>query len=49
LKEEIIEIVEEILDAETNYIPMNERQQIISEIIDETIGFGPINRLINNF
>ncbi|TYQ12972.1 UNVERIFIED_CONTAM: pilus assembly protein CpaF [Acetivibrio alkalicellulosi] len=48
LEEEITSIVENILNEESSYITKNERQKIISEIIDETIGFGPINSLIHD-
>jgi len=36
------------LNDDTLYISKIERQRIISEIIDETIGFGPINPLIHD-
>lgn len=48
LEKEITSIVERILSEENSYVPKNERQKIISEIIDETIGFGPINPLIQD-
>ncbi|MCX7923415.1 MAG: CpaF family protein [Clostridia bacterium] len=48
LEKEITAIVENFLNEENSYIPKNERQKIISEIIDETIGFGPINPLIQD-
>ncbi len=48
LEKEITAIVESILNEESNYITKNDRQKIISEIIDETIGFGPINPLIHD-
>lgn len=46
LEREITGIVESILNDENSYISKNDRQRIISEIIDDTIGFGPINPLI---
>lgn len=46
LEKEISSIVEGILDEESTFISKSERQKIITEIIDETIGFGPINQLI---
>ncbi len=46
LQREITSIVEGVLEEEGSFIPKNDRQKIISEIIDETIGFGPINPLI---
>ena len=48
LEQEITSIVENILNEENSYIPKNERQKIISDIIDDTIGFGPINPLIQD-
>lgn len=48
LEKRITEIVEAILEEENSYLSKTERQKIISEIIDETIGFGPINSLIND-
>ena len=48
LEREITVIIEEILDNEDSYLLKGERQKIISEIIDETIGFGPINPLIHD-
>lgn len=48
LEKEISAIVEGILDEENSYISKTERQKIISEVIDETIGFGPINPLIQD-
>jgi pilus assembly protein CpaF len=48
LKNEITAIAEEILEQETNYFSKNDRQKILSEVIDETIGFGPINPLIHD-
>lgn len=48
LEEQISAIVENILNEESTYITKNERQKILSEVIDETIGFGPINPLIHD-
>ncbi len=48
LEEQISGIVENILNEESSYITKNERQKILSEVIDETIGFGPINPLIHD-
>ncbi|MCX8131884.1 MAG: CpaF family protein [Clostridia bacterium] len=48
LEQEITAIVENVLNEEGTYISKAERQKIISEIIDETIGFGPINPLIQD-
>ncbi len=48
LGKEITSIVESILNEEGSYISKVERQKITSEIIDETIGFGPINPLLHD-
>ncbi|MCX7711656.1 MAG: CpaF family protein [Clostridia bacterium] len=48
LEKEITAIVETILNEENTYISKNDRQKIISEVIDDTIGFGPINPLIHD-
>lgn len=48
LEAHIISLVESILEDESTYLSKSEKQKIISEIIDETIGFGPINPLIND-
>lgn len=46
LEKEISEIVERFLDEEGTFITKLEKQKLILEIIDDTIGFGPINQLI---
>jgi pilus assembly protein CpaF len=48
LEKEITTIVESFLNEDNTFISRNERQKIVSEIIDETIGFGPINPLIQD-
>ena len=48
LEKKITTIIESVLDDENTYISKSERQKITSEIIDETIGFGPINPLIHD-
>lgn len=48
LEKEISLIVESFLDDEGTYVTKLERQKLISEIIDESIGFGPINPLIHD-
>lgn len=48
LQKEIISIVESVLDDDSTFISKNDKQKILSEIIDETIGFGPINPLIHD-
>lgn len=48
LEKEISSIVESFLEDEGTYVTKLERQKLISEIIDESIGFGPINPLIHD-
>ena len=48
LKKEITEIVERFLEDESTFITKLEKQKLIAEIIDETIGFGPINQFIHD-
>lgn len=48
LEKEISIIVEQFLEDEGTFITKLEKQKLISEIIDETIGFGPINQLIRD-
>ncbi|MCX7842959.1 MAG: CpaF family protein [Clostridia bacterium] len=48
LEREIASIVESVLNEESTYISKNDRQKIISEVIDDSIGFGPINPLIQD-
>lgn len=48
LEKKIALLVEKALSEENVPLSRNDRQKIISEIIDETIGFGPINSLIHN-
>jgi pilus assembly protein CpaF len=48
LEKEILSVIESVLDEQTIYLSKSERQRIITEVIDETIGFGPINTLIHD-
>lgn len=48
LEREIASIVESFLNEEGTIITKLERQKLTSEIIDESIGFGPINPLIHD-
>lgn len=48
LEEDISEIVERFLEDEGTFITKLEKQKLITEIIDETIGFGPINQFIHD-
>ena len=45
---QIEEMVNEIIDKEAGFIPRMDRHKIVSEIMDEVIGFGPINPLIRD-
>lgn len=48
LKRKISDIVEKFLETESTIISKLEKQKLIAEIIDETIGFGPINPLLHD-
>ncbi|NLK86473.1 MAG: CpaF family protein [Clostridiaceae bacterium] len=48
LEKEISAIVEQFLEDEGTFITKLDKQKLITEIIDETIGFGPINQLIHD-
>ena len=48
LENEIIELIEKVLIESNVFLSRNERQKITSEIVDEVIGFGPINSLIHD-
>lgn len=48
LEEQLTIIIENVLAEDNTNVTKNERQKIITEIIDETIGFGPINPLIRD-
>lgn len=46
LENKIIALVEKVLTEEDTPIPRNEKVKITADVINETIGFGPINSLI---
>ncbi len=48
LEKEISKIVERYLEDEGTFITKLEKQKLITEIIDESIGFGPINQFIHD-
>ncbi len=48
LEKEISAIVEHFLEDEGTFITKLDKQKLITEIIDETTGFGPINQLIHD-
>lgn len=45
---EITSIAEDVINEERTYISKIERQKIVAEIMNETVGFGPINPLIQD-
>jgi pilus assembly protein CpaF len=48
LQEEIEEIANRIIDTEASFISRAERQRLVADIIDEVLGFGPINSLLED-
>ena len=48
LEQSITAFVESVLEEESTYLSKSDKQKIVSEMLDETIGFGPINKLIND-
>ncbi len=48
LEMKIVEFIEKALAEENIPLTKNDRMKITKEILDETIGFGPINSLIHN-
>ena len=48
VEEEIRNIVNEVIESEAKYLTRNERNIIARDIINETIGFGPITPLLND-
>lgn len=48
LEKEISDIVEKFLETEETFITKLEKQKLITEVIDETIGFGPINQFLHD-
>lgn len=48
LKEEIKESAKEVIEAEEAHISPGDKQKVIKEIINEIIGFGPINGVLND-
>ncbi|GAB6157736.1 CpaF family protein [Desulfotomaculum varum] len=48
LAQKIESLVNELLDEENENLARTQRQLIAAEIIDETIGFGPITPLLND-
>lgn len=48
IEDEIRSIVYEVIESEAKYLTRNERSVIVRDIINETIGFGPITPLLND-
>ncbi|KJS21772.1 MAG: type II secretion system protein E [Clostridiaceae bacterium BRH_c20a] len=48
LEKKVEEFVAAILDRDAGFLPFSERQKITSEMLAEVLGFGPIEKLINN-
>jgi pilus assembly protein CpaF len=48
LEKEISDIIEKFLDTEGTFITKLEKQKLITEVIDESIGFGPINQFLHD-
>jgi len=48
VEDEIRRIINEVIESEANYLTRNERNTITRDIINETIGFGPITPLLND-
>ena len=48
LERKLEEIVEQIIDEEAPHLTNTERQRIITDIIDEVMGFGPITPLLTD-
>jgi pilus assembly protein CpaF len=48
LENEISAIIENFLEEEGTFITKLDKQKLITQIIDEAIGFGPINQLIHD-
>lgn len=48
LKQDIKELTQEVIEAEEVHISPGDRRKVIQDIIDEIIGFGPINGLLED-
>ena len=46
LREQVREVVSQLADAENTLLNLNERQRLISEVLDETFGLGPLEVLL---
>jgi pilus assembly protein CpaF len=48
LRAQVREIVEKLCEAENTLLNFNERQRLISEVLDETFGLGPLEVLLGD-
>ena len=48
LRNEIRGVVENLCDTENPLLNRNERQRLVSEVLDETFGFGPLELLLKD-
>ena len=48
LTAQVSKVVEKILDEEAAHLIRSERQRILREMVDEVVGFGPINSLLRD-
>ncbi|MCW3489632.1 CpaF family protein [Dethiobacter alkaliphilus] len=48
LPERLQKLVSETIDQEVSFIPRGDKQRIVTEIVDEAVGFGPIHPLLND-
>lgn len=46
--ERLTKLVSEFIDLEVAFIPRGDKQRIVSEIVDEAVGFGPIHPLLKD-
>jgi pilus assembly protein CpaF len=46
LRAQVREVVSQLADAENTLLNLNERQRLISEVLDETFGLGPLEVLL---
>lgn len=48
LNERLEKLVSETIDQEVSFIPRGDKQRIVTEIVAEAVGFGPIHPLLND-
>jgi pilus assembly protein CpaF len=47
-RSELRRVIEQLLDAETEPLSFQQRQALTDEILDDTLGFGPLERLLRD-